>query len=317
MAKKGEKKSFLMHVVAGGGAGATESLICHPLDTIKTRMQLSQSVGRPLSPFATASRIVAREGVRSLYKGLVPVVCGIIPKMSIRFSSFEFYKEIQADAAGNVSTSATFVAGLAAGVTEAVMVVTPVEVVKIRLQAQTSSMSDPSDWSRRKYKGMWHAAYCIVKEEGPSALYKGVIPTVLRQASNQAANFTAYQEIKKRMISYQGVEELQPWQHLMIGGFSGAMGPLCNSPLDVIKTRLQKQTIVKGQKPKYDGVTGAISTMFREEGIRAFYKGLSPRLMRIVPGQAITFMTYEAISKQLYEYPAFRVGVDVAAGELK
>eukprot|EP01134_Creolimax_fragrantissima_P004927 CFRG4927T1 len=301
------KKSFLMHIVAGGGAGATESLICHPLDTIKTRMQLSQSVGRSMSPFATAKRIVSREGATSLYKGLVPVVSGIIPKMAIRFSSFEFYKEIQADSNGKVSTGATFLAGLCAGVTEAVMVVTPVEVIKIRLQAQTSSMTDPADWSRRKYKGMWHAAFCIVKEEGPQALYKGVIPTVLRQASNQAVNFTAYQEIKKALIKFQQVEELQPWQHLMIGGLSGAMGPLCNSPLDVVKTRLQKQKIVEGQKPKYDGVTGAVSTMMKEEGIRAFYKGLSPRLMRIVPGQAITFMTYEAISKRLYEYPQFQV----------
>ena len=81
------------------------------------------------------------------------------------------------------------------------------------------------------------------REEGPQALYKGVIPTVLRQATNQAANFTAYQEIKKAWTKYSNVSELQPWQHLLIGGVSGAFGPLCNSPIDVIKTRLQKQKV--------------------------------------------------------------------------
>lgn len=39
------QKSMLMNLVAGGGAGATESMICHPLDTIKTRLQLQRSVG--------------------------------------------------------------------------------------------------------------------------------------------------------------------------------------------------------------------------------------------------------------------------------
>jgi solute carrier family 25 citrate transporter 1 len=39
-----------------------------------------------------------------LYKGLVPVVCGIIPKMAIRFSSFEYYKQLMADENGKVST---------------------------------------------------------------------------------------------------------------------------------------------------------------------------------------------------------------------
>lgn len=234
-------------------------------------------------------------------------MCGIIPKMAIRFSSFEYYKSVMADENGKVSTGKVFFAGLLSGVTEAVAVVTPMEVIKIRLQAQTNSMSDPSDWSRRKYRGTFHALFCIVKEEGPFALYKGVIPTVLRQATNQAANFTAYQEIKKAWMNYSDVPELQPWQHLMIGGVSGAFGPLCNSPIDVIKTRLQKQKIMPGEKPKYDGVTGCITTMMKEEGPRAFYKGLTPRLMRIVPGQAITFMAYEAISKRIEDIPFFRV----------
>jgi solute carrier family 25 citrate transporter 1 len=38
-------------------------------------------------------QIVQKEGAFALYKGLGPVVSGIVPKMAIRFSSFEFYKE--------------------------------------------------------------------------------------------------------------------------------------------------------------------------------------------------------------------------------
>ncbi len=75
------------------------------------------------------------------------------------------------------------VAGLGAGVTEAVMVVTPMEVVKIRLQAQMHSLADPLEVP--KYRNAAHAVYTIVREEGFAALYRGISLTALRQATNQ------------------------------------------------------------------------------------------------------------------------------------
>ena len=70
-------------------------------------------------------------------------------------------------------------AGLAAGVTEAVAVVTPMGVIKIRLQAQHHSMADPLDIP--KYRNAAHALYTVLKEEGIGALYRGVSLTALRQ----------------------------------------------------------------------------------------------------------------------------------------
>ena len=67
--------------------------------------------------------------------------------------------------------------------TEAVAVVTPMEVVKIRLQAQQHSLADPLEAPRDRNAG--HAVYTIVREEGISTLYRGVSLTALRQATNQ------------------------------------------------------------------------------------------------------------------------------------
>jgi solute carrier family 25 (mitochondrial citrate transporter), member 1 len=64
-------------------------------------------------------------------------------------------------------------------VTEAVTVVTPMEVIKIRLQAQHHSMADPLDIP--KYRNAAHALYTVVKEEGIGALYRGISLTALRQ----------------------------------------------------------------------------------------------------------------------------------------
>lgn len=371
MSSKDDKKNPLMHLIAGGAAGLVESSVCHPLDTIKTRMQLRKNTvdttkiknslvepalrikhslqepfSRPeptltssgeailtrghvhepgfvgkattghakvviqptsrgtvqasLGPFGTAKRIVQREGFLALYKGLSAVYTGIIPKMAIRFVSFEQYKDLLATHSPlGKTTSATFTAGLLSGLTEAVLVVTPAEVCKIRMQSQYHSMADPVQMQHRKYRNVFQTAYTIVREEGFGALYKGVVPTMLRQGCNQAVNFTGYNLIKKEVMKRQDTTELASWQSLVIGGFSGGMGPLVNNPLDVVKTRLQKQVVHEGKTPKYTGLVQACVVVAQEEGVLALWKGITPRLLRIVPGQAITFMTYEFVSGQI------------------
>ena len=72
---------------------------------------------------------------------------------------------------------------MGAGVTEAVAVVCPMEVVKIRLQAQMHSLADPQEIPQ--YRNAGHAVYKIIREEGFRALYRGVSLTALRQATNQ------------------------------------------------------------------------------------------------------------------------------------
>lgn len=89
-----------------------------------------------------------------------------------------------------------YVAGLGAGTTEAVVVVTPMEVVKIRLQAQMHSLADPLETPR--YRNAGHAVYTIVREEGISALYRGVTLTAVRQATNQGALILTFEGLEGR-----------------------------------------------------------------------------------------------------------------------
>ncbi|KAK7703077.1 Mitochondrial succinate-fumarate transporter [Diaporthe eres] len=293
-----------VNLIAGGGAGMMEALACHPLDTIKVRMQLSRRGRAPGSPkrgfVRTGADIVKRETPLGLYKGLGAVMTGIIPKMAIRFTSFEAYKQMLADKqTGQVTGKGTFLAGLAAGVTEAVAVVTPMEVIKIRLQAQHHSLADPLDIP--KYRNAAHALYTVIKEEGFGALYRGVSLTALRQGSNQAVNFTAYTYFKEALMTYQPNLEgngLPGWQTTLIGLVSGAMGPLSNAPIDTIKTRLQKTPAEEGVSA-LKRITVIAGDMFRQEGIHAFYKGITPRIMRVAPGQAVTFTVYEYLKDKI------------------
>ncbi|KAA8648143.1 hypothetical protein EYZ11_002694 [Aspergillus tanneri] len=292
-----------VNLIAGGGAGMMEALVCHPLDTIKVRMQLSRRARAPgMKPrgfITTGVDIVKKETALGLYKGLGAVLGGIIPKMAIRFTSYEQYKQLLADESGAVSSKATFLAGLAAGVTEAVAVVNPMEVVKIRLQAQHHSLADPLDTP--KYRSAPHALFTVIREEGFSALYRGVSLTALRQGTNQAANFTAYTELKGLLQRHQpeySNSQLPSYQTTVIGLISGAVGPFSNAPIDTIKTRLQKTRAEPGQSA-VSRILVIAKDMFKQEGARAFYKGITPRVMRVAPGQAVTFTVYEYLKGKL------------------
>jgi len=311
---EGGKKpaSAAVNLIAGGGAGMMEALACHWLDTIKVRMQLSRRGRAPGTKsrgfIATGRDIVKRETVFGLYKGLGAVLTGIVPKMAIRFTSYEWYKQLLANKDGVVTSQATFLAGLCAGVTEAVAVVCPAEVVKIRMQAQYHSLSDPLDVP--KYRSAPHALLTVVREEGIGALYRGVSLTALRQGTNQAVNFTAYTELKELLQKWQPQYEnknLPGYQTTMIGLISGAMGPFSNAPLDTVKTIVQKTPAQPGQTA-ISRITLVIKDMFRREGVSAFYKGITPRVMRVAPGQAVTFTVYEYLKSKLENSSLMIVG---------
>jgi solute carrier family 25 citrate transporter 1 len=235
-----------------------------------------------------------------LYRGFDAVVLGMGPKMAIRFTSFEGFKHLGVSVTGQStpSSSVVFLAGLAAGITESVCVVNPMEVVKIRLQAQ-DRLGGGSCPAVPQYRNAFDAARSVVRNEGISSLWRGVSLTATRQGTNQAANFTTYSFLKgaaQRHRARNGIKKgpLPTYVTGAIGLFSGAMGPLCNAPIDTIKTRLQSAGSHGDRR-----ILGIVTNLIRQEGPSALYKGLMPRVMRVAPGQAVTFMAYEFFKRHL------------------
>lgn len=113
---------------------APASTAASKVKVVRLNQPIPGTIVASMGPIGTAKRIIQREGFLALYKGLTAVYMGIIPKMAIRFVSFEQYKDWLNDyTVLGRSTTATFTAGLLSGLTEAVLVVTPAEVCKVRL----------------------------------------------------------------------------------------------------------------------------------------------------------------------------------------
>lgn len=281
-----------MKAISGSLGGVVEASCLQPIDVIKTRLQLDRT-GSYKGIIHCGSTIVNKEGVRALWKGLTPFATHLTLKYALRMGSNAVLQTAFKDEeTGKISPTGRVMSGFGAGVLEALVIVTPFEVVKIRLQQQRGLSPE-----LLRYKGPVHCARMIVREEGILGLWAGAAPTVMRNGTNQAAMFTAKNAFDTMLWKkHEGDGKvLQPWQSMISGFLAGTAGPVCTGPFDVVKTRLMAQS-KSGGELKYRGMFHAIATIHAEEGLHALWKGLIPRLMRIPPGQAIMWAVADQIT---------------------
>lgn len=226
----------------------------------------------------------------------------MVLKYALRFGFVATFKELLAGKGNKPSNQVNFTAGLMAGIIESVLVVTPFEVIKSRMQKEigVSKFNGPIDCLRQ-----------VVRNEGVTALWKGNSATMGRQGSNQAFNFMCMGWLNTNVWGKEDGDgkTLAVWKTLLNGLCAGSIGPCLNGPMDVIKTRLMAQETVQRKAPKYKGFLHAFAVIAREEGPKALWKGLVPRLTRIAPGQAITWTIVMRITSHVENNP---VAVPVA-----
>jgi len=271
----------LKGIIAGGITGGIEICITYPTEYVKTQLQLDEKVGKYKGIFDCGKQTVREHGIRGLYRGLSVLVYGSIPKSAVRFGSFEQFKNHAMDEKGNLSPLNRLLCGLGAGVSEAILAVTPMETVKVKFIADQRSANP-------QFKGFFHGVRCIIAKEGISGTYKGITPTIMKQGSNQAIRFYVMETLKDW---YRGGDPNAKVPKLIVGlfgGLAGAASVLGNTPLDVVKTRMQSLDAAK-----YKNTLDCMKTIMKNEGPRAFYKGTLPRMSRVCLDVAITFMIYD------------------------
>eukprot|EP00756_Hemistasia_phaeocysticola_P029261 Hpha_TRINITY_DN16221_c0_g1::TRINITY_DN16221_c0_g1_i1::g.12536::m.12536/K15100/SLC25A1, CTP; solute carrier family 25 (mitochondrial citrate transporter), member 1 len=274
--------------LAAMAGGVCEACSLQPLDVMKTRLQL-QGKGTTLGGLART--MFREEGALSFYKGLTPFCTHLVLKYAVRWKFNEVYRNMLKGPDGKVSTAGTFLAGLGAGVTEAILIVTPFEVLKTRLQQQKGSGAD------LKYKGPVHCARTIIREEGATAMWKGNVPCMFRQGWNQLFLFGTYDKLKELVLGLDRDAKISKHQSLSLGIIAGALGPLTNNPFDVAKTRLQGQLEV-GDKRKYTNMVQCIGRIYKEEGFSPLMRGCVMRMARVAPGMGITFTVVETATER-------------------
>jgi len=143
----------------------------------------------------------------------------------------------------------------------------------------------------------------VVAKEGPRALYIS-LPTTLLMNIPYAGVMVAANESLKEVLGDRG---FQPGfgMFLISGAGAGGMAAAITTPLDVVKTRLQTQDVLTGDLKssnnivRYKGAFDTVRRILAEEGAKAFFKGLKPRLALHMPAAAISWTTYEMMKTLL------------------
>jgi len=283
-----KSKSPLLPLAAGCIAGGIEATCVWPMEFIKTQLQLHAKGSKlPYSGMISGlTYTVKTTGFLSLYRGLAPTLIGSVPKAGIRFGLNSVIKDSLRDKNGELTMSRHFLAGLGAGVVEAILIVAPVETVKTKC----IELNEP----------FLHGLKFIIRNEGLQGIYQGATATALKQGSNTGLRFMWFNEYK-RIMTNDGEIPMTPLKNLLGGMSAGCFSTLGNNPFDVVKTRMQ------GTKAtQYSSTIDCFTQILRNEGIKAFYAGVIPRLGRVVPGQGIIFMSFEAIQESLAKFSVFK-----------
>ncbi|KIW13396.1 hypothetical protein PV08_08584 [Exophiala spinifera] len=268
-------------LLAGSVAGGIEAAVTYPFEFAKTQAQLKGSHGSTRNPLLAIAQTARSEGVGAIYTGCSTLILGTMLKAGVRFLSFDFVRNLFADDQGRLSASRGVLAGLTAGCVESIVAVTPTERLK------TALIDDAK--GQKRFKGGANAFATIIREQGLSGLYRGLVPTVMKQSATSAVRMGSYNVLRE-----YGKQKNLPNNSLVTfatGAIAGTVTVYMTQPLDTIKTRSQGVARMS--------TMNAVRDVFVTSGVRGFWRGSTMRLGRLVFSGGIVFMVYENVVSML------------------
>lgn len=283
------------YFIAGGFAGALSRTATAPLDRMKVLLQVQTDSVRGKPRIVPCVKQIYKEGgILGFFRGNGLNVLKVAPESAIKFYAYEMIKGFMVEADGlhskeDISTFSRLLAGGTAGAI-AQTAIYPMDLVKTRLQT-FACIDGKAPPLMKLSKDIW-------QQEGPRAFYRGLLPSLLGMIPYAGIDLAAYETLKNWSRQWLPEEhEPGPLVQLCCGMVSGALGATCVYPLQLVRTRLQAQQM--NSATRYKGMIDVFQRTFKEEGLRAFYKGLLPNLLKVVPAASITYIAYEKARKTL------------------
>eukprot|EP00698_Gefionella_okellyi_P026054 TRINITY_DN9810_c0_g1_i1.p1 TRINITY_DN9810_c0_g1~~TRINITY_DN9810_c0_g1_i1.p1 ORF type:complete len:276 (-),score=57.86 TRINITY_DN9810_c0_g1_i1:130-957(-) len=151
----------------------------------------------------------------------------------------------------------------------------PFDTVKVRLQTSGA------------YKGPMDCLVRVVRTEGITALFRGITAPLWGAAAANAVAFFTYEELKRQLSADDGSIDIG---HVALaGGLAGLAISLVWTPVELVKCR--QQTVGS----QYRGSVDCMKKTYQQEGLRGFFKGHVPTMVREFPGCMVFFGAYEAV----------------------
>ncbi|EHY59634.1 mitochondrial thiamine pyrophosphate transporter [Exophiala dermatitidis] len=287
-------------VIAGGVAGLVSRFCIAPLDVVKIRLQLQpHSLSDPLScdgikgpiykgVFSTLRAIVRQEGIRALWKGNIPAELMYVCYGGVQFTAYRSITQLQSLLPRRPPPSVeSFISGAGAGAA-ATTATYPFDLLRTRFAAQGP---------QRVYNGLLFAVRDISRNEGFRGFFRGLSAAVGQIVPYMGLFFSSYeflhQHIGGKTLPFGSGDATA-------GIFASIFAKTAVFPLDLIRKRLQVQgptrtKYIHSNIPEYNGVIRGLAAIWKREGYRGWYRGLTVSLIKAAPASAVTMWTYEQV----------------------
>ncbi|KAI8925454.1 mitochondrial carrier domain-containing protein [Entophlyctis helioformis] len=272
--------------IAGGLAGVAQVLVGHPLDTVKTRLQLGGAEFK--GPMDCIVKTARHEGILGLYKGMAAPLVGVAFVNAVLFSAYGWCRNIQtadSQTVHQLSLSQIALAGAGGGIIQS-FVAGPIELLKIRLQMQRAGKG-----AAAQYGGPLDVVRQLVRDHGiRHGLFRGTTSTIIKEIpvrarpalrSAYAGYYVGFEAVKRWLSGTPNESPTDLPVHQLM--FAGAIGGLSYwtacYPLDVAKSRIQRSN--RGEVSA--NIFKALGVIYREAGWRGWFKGYATSLARSIP----------------------------------
>ncbi|KAI8149162.1 mitochondrial carrier domain-containing protein [Fennellomyces sp. T-0311] len=169
------------------------------------------------------------------------------------------------------------------------VLMTPLDVVKTRLQSQEAT-------GYRHLNGTTDGLIKIVRNEGPFALFRGLSAGLVMAVPSTVIYFVGYDYIRDQISQSRFASTpVHDYSPLWAGGVARTFAAAFISPVELFRTRMQSAEGAQGFRAVWRGIVA----MVQREGPVSLWRGLVPTMLRDVPFSAFYWMGYEQIKQYL------------------
>ncbi|CAJ1953326.1 unnamed protein product [Cylindrotheca closterium] len=265
--------------MAGGAAVITVSFI-HPIDVVKTRIQISSEYGK-LGMGGTVSKITGEEGVLALWKGVNAAWLREASYTSLRLGLYEPVKVIFGANDAGAPFYKKFAAGSAAGAIGSVAG-NPFDVLKTKLMAS----------SGKEVPSMVGTAKELLAKQGIAGFYRGIDSNIARAMVLNGTKMACYDQAKGLVVESTGWTRNAPQTTFLSAVAAGFFMTCTVSPFDMVRTRLMNQP---SDSKMYNNAVDCMIKIAKNEGPLTFWRGFMPIWSRFAPTTTLQLIIFEQL----------------------
>lgn len=263
-------KELLKSVAGAGGSAVITVSFIHPIDVVKTRLQVSGGDSRnykSLGVSGTVKVIIKEEGFKSFWKGISAAWMREASYTSLRLGLYGPIK----NAMGIKNDSSFFMKFTAGSLAGAIgsTVGNPFDVVKTRMMA-----------SEGKNKPLGKIFKEIIQKQGMKGLYRGLEANIMRAMVLNGTKMSCYDNIKLSLLKNKIVKKKGVLLETLSAFGAGFFMTCTVAPFDKIRTRLMNQPV---DAKIYKGFIDCFSKIVAKEGPRGLWVGFIPIWGRFAP----------------------------------